>query len=103
MFLDRFLKEPDVVYVGGERPIRSFVKAASWRATGTADTILLSWFFTGSIGTALSIGFTEVATKMFLYYAHERVWNRISLGRTKLEKTEETTPDTATVTAPAVS
>ena len=92
MFLDRFLKEPDVVYVGGERPIRSFVKAASWRATGTADTILLSWFFTGSIGTALSIGFTEVATKMFLYYAHERVWNRISFGRKKIAPTENTPP-----------
>ncbi len=87
MILDRLLKQPEVVYVGGESSLRSFVKAASWRATGTADTIFWSWLFTGSIGTALSIGVTEVITKIFLYYAHERIWNRISFGRKKLDNT----------------
>jgi uncharacterized membrane protein len=66
-----------------ERPIRSLVKAVSWRVTGTIDTIILSWLFTSNIGVALSIGLTEVLTKMFLYYAHERLWNRIQLGREK--------------------
>ena len=99
MILDRLFKEPEVVYVGGERPIRSLVKAASWRATGTADTIFWSWIFTGSIGTALSIGVTEVLTKIFLYYAHERIWNRISLGRTKLDTTEDATVTSATAQA----
>lgn len=88
MFIDRFLKTDEaaekVLHTGADRPIRSLAKAISWRITGTVDTILLSWFFTGSIGTALSIGLTEVLTKMFLYYAHERVWNRVSLGREKI-------------------
>lgn len=65
----------------GERPIRSLAKAVSWRITGSLDTMLLSWFFTGDLGIAAAIGLTEVLTKMVLYYGHERAWNRISLGR----------------------
>ena len=64
-----------------ERPIRSLAKAISWRITGSIDTMLLSWFFTGSMAVAAAISLTEVVTKMVLYYLHERVWNRITLGR----------------------
>ncbi|MGD8908454.1 MAG: DUF2061 domain-containing protein [Chromatiales bacterium] len=64
-----------------ERPIRSLAKAVSWRVTGSIDTMLLSWFFTGNLAIAAAIGLTEVLTKMVLYYLHERVWNRIPLGR----------------------
>jgi uncharacterized membrane protein len=64
-----------------ERPIRSLVKAISWRVTGSIDTMLLSWFFTGDLTVAAAIGLTEVITKMALYYLHERVWNRVPLGR----------------------
>jgi uncharacterized membrane protein len=60
---------------------RSVAKAVSWRVTGTVDTILISWIITGHIKVALSIGFIEVFTKMFLYYLHERLWNRIKAGR----------------------
>lgn len=65
-----------------ERPIRSLVKAISWRVTGSIDTMLLSWFFTGDLRIAAAIGLTEVVTKTLLYYLHERVWDRVSLGRT---------------------
>ena len=64
-----------------EKHYRSVIKAVSWRATGTMDTILISFVVTGQIKMALSIGFVEVFTKIALYYAHERLWNRISLGR----------------------
>lgn len=64
-----------------ENHARSLFKAVSWRVTGTIDTIVVSYFVTGKIGLALSIGFVELFTKIGLYYAHERVWNRISLGR----------------------
>lgn len=65
-----------------DRPIRSLAKAVSWRVTGSIDTMLLSWLFTGDLRIAAAIGLTEVVTKMVLYYVHERAWNRISLGRT---------------------
>jgi uncharacterized membrane protein len=60
---------------------RSFVKGVTWRALGTMDTILLSFIVTGSIGDALKIGFTEVVTKIILFYLHERLWNVIPMGR----------------------
>jgi uncharacterized membrane protein len=65
----------------GERPLRSLLKAISWRVTGSVDTMLLSWLFTGDLRIAAAIGLTEVATKTVLYYLHERAWNRVALGR----------------------
>ncbi|MFZ5987746.1 MAG: DUF2061 domain-containing protein [Bacillota bacterium] len=66
-----------------EKPIRSIVKAVSWRATGTLDTIIISFFITGEIKFAISIGFIELITKTTLYFIHERIWNRIKFGKTK--------------------
>ena len=66
-----------------EKPYRSVVKAISWRATGTVDTILISYLITGHAKFALSIGFVELFTKIFLYYVHERIWNKLSFGRVK--------------------
>ncbi len=60
---------------------RSVLKGISWRITGTTDTILISYIITGSIGKAASIGLVEVVTKLFLYYAHERIWLKVSWGR----------------------
>ena len=60
---------------------RSLLKAVSWRATGTLDTILVSFMLTGRIRLAFSIGCIEFFTKIGLYYVHERIWNRIPSGR----------------------
>ena len=56
---------------------KSVVKAISWRIIGTIDTILISWWLTGTLSVALSIGSIEIFTKFFLYYGHERLWNLI--------------------------
>jgi uncharacterized membrane protein len=66
-----------------EKHYRSLLKAISWRATGTVDTILISFLVTGKIKLAMSIGFVELFTKVGLFYAHERIWNKIPFGRTK--------------------
>lgn len=60
---------------------RSWAKAISWRMTGTADTILISWLITRKLSVAFSIGFVELFTKMLLYYFHERAWERVKFGR----------------------
>ena len=70
---------------------RSFVKALSWRATGTIDTMIISLVITHSIKLAAAIGFTEVVTKSLLYYGHERIWQRIPFGR-KADATPATAP-----------
>ena len=68
-----------------ENTYRSIVKTISWRALGTIDTILISYFITGSFGMAASIGAIELFTKMVLYYFHERAWNKSSFGIVKKE------------------
>ena len=66
-----------------EKPYRSVVKAISWRTVGTLDTIIVSYFITGSLVMAASIGSIEVVTNMALYYFHERAWNKLSFGKVK--------------------
>ncbi|MEK7706466.1 MAG: DUF2061 domain-containing protein [Verrucomicrobiota bacterium] len=66
-----------------EKHYRSLIKAISWRVTGTLDTILISFVITGQAKWAFTIGFVELFTKVFLYYIHERIWNRLSFGRIK--------------------
>jgi uncharacterized membrane protein len=56
---------------------RSIAKAVSWRITGSADTFVLSFIFTGSVKLAGSIAIAEMATKTLLYYLHERAWSAI--------------------------
>ncbi|PHR56027.1 MAG: hypothetical protein COA44_09165 [Arcobacter sp.] len=69
-----------------EKAYRSVVKSISWRVIGTLDTIIISYLITGSLVMAASIGSIELVTKMILYYAHERAWNVISLGRSTSSK-----------------
>jgi len=57
-----------------ESNVRSFIKGISWRLVGTLDTIMISFFITGRITHALSIGMIEVFTKILLFYVHERAW-----------------------------
>lgn len=64
-----------------EKPIRSVVKAISWRLVGTIDTLLVSWYATGDLTVASSIASIDFATKMILYFFHERAWNATKWGK----------------------
>lgn len=66
-----------------EKPIRSVVKAISWRVVGTIDTLVVSYLILGDgkLGEASAIAGVDFITKMILYFAHERVWNRVKWGR----------------------
>ena len=66
-----------------EKAYRSVAKTISWRTIGTLDTIIISYFITGNLTMAASIGTIELFTKMVLYYFHERAWNKISFGKSK--------------------
>ena len=61
----------------GDSHPRSIAKAISWRITDSVDTFVLSLIFTGSVKLAGSIAISEMATKMVLYYLHERAWSGI--------------------------
>jgi uncharacterized membrane protein len=58
---------------------RHLAKSITWRIVGTLDTFILSWIITGNVVVGLKIGLSEIATKMVLYYFHERLWFKINL------------------------
>ena len=59
---------------------RSLYKAITYRIIGTMDTFFIAWFFTGSIATGGYVAIAEVFTKIFIYYVHERIWDRQKIG-----------------------
>jgi uncharacterized membrane protein len=69
----------DVIKVSdrADKPVKSALKAVTWRMVGTLDTMVISYIITGKVSVALSIGSIEVFTKMILYYFHERLWAHI--------------------------
>ena len=60
------------------------MKSVSWRIVGTIDTMIISYFITGKVTVAISIGSVEVITKTILYYFHERLWAHIHKIKLKL-------------------
>ena len=64
-----------------ESAMRSVFKATSWRVIPTLTTALLVRLITGSTEFAVTIGRLEGVAKIGLYYFHERLWNRLDVGR----------------------
>jgi len=64
-----------------EKPLRSVIKALSWRVVGTLDTLIVSYVLTGEIALATSIASIDFITKLLLYFFHERIWNKIKWGK----------------------
>jgi uncharacterized membrane protein len=60
---------------------RSLIKALSWRVFATVITGGVAYALTGKAGFALQIGLIDTTIKIFVYFAHERVWQRIPYGR----------------------
>lgn len=83
MFLDRFLvsKKEENSKKSTEKPLRSIVKAITWRILGTLDTVVITWFITDKLSVAFTVGSIELITKMVLYFFHERIWNAIKWGK----------------------
>jgi uncharacterized membrane protein len=84
--LDVLLKLPEEKIVAkgvikvsdrADKPLKSIMKSVSWRIVGTLDTMIISYFITGRVTVAISIGSIEVFTKTLLYYFHERLWAHI--------------------------
>ncbi|MEM3668390.1 MAG: DUF2061 domain-containing protein, partial [Candidatus Bathyarchaeia archaeon] len=65
------------------KPIRSVVKAVSWRIVATLTTIFLVFIFSKDLTLGTIVGITELIVKTVVYYVHERVWNLSNFGRVK--------------------
>jgi len=69
--------------VSAESHLRSVVKALTWRFIATFITAGVAWAFIGELREAAAIGVADTLLKLGIYYSHERLWNRIPLGRAK--------------------
>jgi uncharacterized membrane protein len=59
---------------------RHIIKTFTWRIIGTVDTVLFGWMITGNPFEGLQIGMAETATKLLLYFGHEKLWYRVNFG-----------------------
>jgi uncharacterized membrane protein len=60
---------------------RSIAKALTWRALASLATFIISYMLTGDIVAATGIASVQVFVNLFLYYVHERIWNKIDWGQ----------------------
>ena len=86
-------------------PIRSLLKAISWRFIASGTTFIITYFIFSNFSeksqseamqTASYITAIELVAKLIIYYLHERMWTNISWGknwraraRRKIEKKRE--------------
>jgi len=64
-----------------ERIPRSLGKLVTWRILMTVTQFTIGYMSSGSINTALLfLGWATIVNSL-IFFIHERVWNRISLGK----------------------
>jgi uncharacterized membrane protein len=88
-----------------DTPIRSLLKAISWRIIASGSTFIIVFFiarehsdqtFNQGLETASYITGIELVAKLLIYYLHERLWTNINWGknwrvyaRKRLEKRQQ--------------
>ena len=63
-----------------ESPLRSLLKAITYRLTGTVTTAGVAFVVTGDVASALAISGIELGLKIVVYYLHERAWQLVPVG-----------------------
>jgi uncharacterized membrane protein len=66
---------------GEESSSRSLVKAISWRLVAFTVLGLVSYTFTGDWKETTLITVVYNTVQIFIYFLHERLWDRIHWGR----------------------
>jgi len=59
---------------------RIIAKSLSWRFLAVTITTGIVYTMTGEVGEALQIGFIDFAVKMFVYFSHEKTWEKVKWG-----------------------
>lgn len=62
---------------------RTIAKTASWRILAFFVSSGILYLFNGDAPRSFAIIGSADFLKIFLYYFHERIWNRIEFGRKK--------------------
>ena len=64
-----------------DKKYRSLLKAVSWRIFAVLITFSITLMITGNVLIATTIGILDSLIKIFVYYIHERTWEKINFGR----------------------
>ncbi len=64
---------------------RTISKILTWRVLITASNFVIPFIITGSFGSAALFGGIATVVNMFIFWAHERIWNRITWGKNSIE------------------
>ncbi|NNC71078.1 MAG: DUF2061 domain-containing protein, partial [Flavobacteriaceae bacterium] len=63
-----------------ESHLRSIIKGITWRIIASTTILLITYFTTGEMDTAITVASIEFFVKLLLYYLHERAWIMIPRG-----------------------
>ena len=74
-----------------ESNFRSLFKAISWRISGTVATVITVFLFTRELKLAAAVGGVEFIIKIGLFYLHERIWDKVPLGKRVKQPLEQKT------------
>lgn len=75
--------QSDLMY--RETNIRTIAKGFSWRFFATTTTVIIVYIFFGRLDLAIAAGILETVSKVFLYYVHDKAWQRVRWGKKKIE------------------
>lgn len=56
---------------------KSIAKTLTWRITALIVTFVIAYFITGSVKWGTTIALFDFFIKSFIYFVHERLWNRV--------------------------
>ena len=62
---------------------RTILKTITWRIIAVLVTMVIVYLYNKDIRESIIISLAANAIKMFLYYIHERMWNKTNFGRKK--------------------
>ena len=60
---------------------RTLGKIISWRILLTVMNFMYTYYVTGSVKAGLTVAGISALVNTVIYWAHERIWNRIQWGR----------------------
>lgn len=71
-----------------DRPVKSIIKAVTWRIIASGTTFGLAMLFFGddpyAAQKATGVAVAESAIKLLLYFLHERAWTTVRWGRMRV-------------------
>jgi len=64
-----------------DKKLRSLIKSLTYRIIAFIVLMMITWYATGDLVQTTFISVTFHTIQLFLYYIHERLWEKINWGK----------------------